>query len=343
MPQSAPGTLFGIPFSLMKDQAFLNKVLGVSAIALAASRFIPVGSFGGSMAWTWTGDVFGGFIFPLIAAAVYAAVALAPKHIQEKIPPVVLQWGPFAAAYIGTGITHATSIGAMTAAAILGGGSGVGALGWLYPLLVFGLLVRLQDEDDMVARVFIAIGALGALVVTLSMLGYVFHFSGLPILMILHNILMLLVSLVAAVSIVFAIPVKWVPALEQFQGFAPMATAILIVWMPISVALVVLALVFAGAGIMNILLLPHALILQVGFVGVLLLTAPAAFGVIKNMLQKAGVSTSAAAYNAPGSGGAPPPAMTVEQRLAELDAAWHRGGMTPEEYQQRRAAIMSGR
>jgi hypothetical protein len=34
--------------------------------------------------------------------------------------------------------------------------------------------------------------------------------------------------------------------------------------------------------------------------------------------------------------------MSVEQKLAELDAAWGRGGMTPEEYQARRAQIMAG-
>jgi hypothetical protein len=341
IPTSAPGTLFGIPFSLMKDRAFLNKVLGMSAIALAASRFIPVGSFGAGLQWTWSGDVFGGFIFPLIAAAIYAGVALAPKHIQEKIPPVVLQWGPFAAAYIGTGLSSAAVIGARIASQGAGGG-----LAWLYPILIFGLLVRLQDEDDMVARVFIAIGAIGSLAVTLTMFGVVFHFSGMPILFILHNILQLLVSLVATLSIVFAIPTKWVPALEPFQGFAPLATAILIVWMPISVVLVGLGLILAGAGVLNILLIAHGIILQVAFVGVLLLTAPAAFAVIKNMLQKAGVSTSASAYNAPGGGGGaapPPPAQTVEQKIAELDAAWHRGGMTPEEYQQRRANIMAGR
>src|SRR5262249_28452040 len=160
---------------------------------------------------------------------------------------------------------------------------------------------------------------------------------------ILHNILQLVMSLVATLSIVFAIPTKWVPALEPFQGFAPLATAALIVWMPVSVTLVGLGLILAGAGVLNILLIAHGLILQVAFVGGLLLTAPAAFAAIKNLLQKAGVATSASAYNPPGGGGAPTPQQTIEQRLAELDAAWHRGGMTPEEYQQRRAAIMSGR
>src|SRR5258708_5765777 len=42
LPQSAPGTLFGIPFSIMKDQGFLNKLLGMSAVALVVTRFIPI-------------------------------------------------------------------------------------------------------------------------------------------------------------------------------------------------------------------------------------------------------------------------------------------------------------
>ena len=80
--------------------------------------------------------------------------------------------------------------------------------------------------------------------------------------------------------------------------------------------------------------------LLVAFYVVLMMTAPAAFDILKGLLKKAGVNTSTSAMTGAGGGGG---AMTVEQRLAELDAAWQRGGMTPDDYQQRRNAILSGR
>src|SRR5262249_54299698 len=91
----------------------------------------------------------------------------------------------------------------------------------------------------------------------------------------------------------------------------------------------------------------HGLVMVIAIYGVLLMTAPAAFDVVKGMLSKAGVNLSASAYQAPsfgaGAGGGGGSQGTVEQRLAELDAAWGRGGMTPDEYQQRRNQILSGR
>jgi uncharacterized membrane protein len=95
----------------------------------------------------------------------------------------------------------------------------------------------------------------------------------------------------------------------------------------------------SGFGILSVItLIVHLVVLVVAFFYVLLLTAPAAFDVLKGWLQKSGVNTSVSAY---AGGGAAAP-MTVEQRLAELDAAWGRGGMTPEEYQARRNQILSG-
>ena len=324
VPQSAPGTLFGIPFAILKDQSFLNKLLGISAIALVATRFLPI-SFS-PFFFIWKFDTFGLLIFPIIVAAVYAGVALAPKDIQQKIPPIVLQWGPFAAAYIGTGIMHA---------------AGGGALGYLYPLLVFGLIVRLQDADDLIARGFIAIGALSALGLSLSSISSLFQFGGIGILQILVNIISLLVLLCAAASIVFAID-KWVPAVKKFEAFAPLVTAILAIWPLAHVVLEFVAHI--STPVQAILFLIHGIVLVVAIYGVLLLTAPAAFDVLKGYLKKAGVNTSAANFNPPGfSGGGAPAGQTVEQRLAELDAAWQRGGMTPDEYQSRRNQILSGR
>lgn len=323
LPQSAPGTLFGIPFSKLKDQAFLNKLLGISAIALVATRFVPISlsPFG----FAWSGVAFNLLIFPIIAAAVYAGVALAPKHIQEKIPPVVLQWGPFIAAYIGIGLT------APYAMPLTGG-----ALGYLYPLLVFGMIVHLQDTDDMVARVFIALGAIGALSLSLGHIGSFFSFAG-GVLYGILGILNFIVLLGCAACLVFAIPTKWVPKLEMFKPFAPVVTAVLILW-PFA-QIVLLFIINIGSPIRSLLGAVHSLVLLVSFYVVLLMTAPAAFEVLKGWLKKAGVNTSTSAMvAAQGAGGG----STVEQRLAELDQAWARGGMTPEDYQARRNQILSG-
>src|SRR5262249_47462409 len=157
------------------------------------SRFIPA-SFS-PFQFPFSGDAFAGLIMPIIIAAVYAAVALAPRDIQQKIPPVVLQWGPFVAAYLGCGLTRFRFL-------LSGPYGGAGAMGYLYPLLVFGLIVRLQDADDVIARAFIAIGALSALGISLGHINLYFHFSGIPVLFILFNIISLLVLLCAAASVV---------------------------------------------------------------------------------------------------------------------------------------------
>jgi hypothetical protein len=328
LPQSKPGTLFGIPFSIMKDQAFLNKLLGMSAIALVVTRFVPI-SFS-PFVFAFSGQAFGMLIMPIIVAAVYAAVALAPKDIQQKIPPVVLQWGPFVAAYVATGLTGFMAVI---------GGSG---MGYLYPLLVFGLIVRLQDPDDLIARIFIALGALSALGLSLGHISLYFHFGGVGILGILFNIISLLVLLCAAASIVYAID-KWVPQVRKFEAFAPIVTALLVVWPAIAVVLAGLAILFS-APVTAILIMVHGLVMVIAIYGVLILTAPAAFDVLKGWLQKAGMNTSASAFTPPGMGApAQQGGMSVEQRLAELDAMWQRGGMTPDDYQQRRNAILSGR
>jgi hypothetical protein len=245
-----------------------------------------------------------------------------------------MQWGPFIAAYLGVGLT---------------GAAGGGALGYLYPLLVFGMIAFLQDDDDLIARVFIALGAIGALSVSLGHIGGFFYFGG-GVLRGIVGILNFIVLLGCAACLVFAIPTKFVPKLAMFRPFAPVVTAVLILWPFAQAALGLIANI--GTPIVAVLGTLHQLVLLVAFYAVLLMTAPAAFDVIKNQLRKAGVnlSTSAMGGGAQAGGaqaggaqaGGPPAGGTVEQRLAELDAAWQRGGMTPEDYQARRNQILSG-
>jgi hypothetical protein len=324
VPQSPPGTLFGIPFSTLRDQGFLNKILSLSAIALVVKCVLPI-SFSPFM-FAWKYQAFNLLIFPLIAAAAYGVIALPQlRQFQDKIPAGVLKWLPFIVAYLGVGITHA---------------AGGGALGYLYPMLVFGMIAYLQDDDDMVARVFIALGAVGALSLSLGSIGSMFSFAG-GVLYGIFGIISFIVLLCCAFCIVYAIPTKFVPKLAMFRPFAPLITAIIALWPFAAVVLGFIAGI--GSPISALLGAIHQLILLVAFYVVLMMTAPAAFDILKGWLKKSGVNLSASSYG-PKAGGAPAPAagMTVEQRLAELDAAWSRGGMTPEEYQARRAQIMSG-
>jgi hypothetical protein len=348
IPHSKPGTLFGIPFSVMHDQSFLNKLLGFSAIGIAGSRFIPV-SFS-PFRFIWSGNAGNLLIMPMILAGVYFLVALAPKDLQAKIPAPVLKWGPFFAAYIGTGMLGVAS--PMMMMMSLGGGPalGGGALAYTYPILVFGMLIRIQDEDDIIARYFVGVAALSSLFSALGMFSWLFHFGGVPFMFIINNIITLVALLLMASCLLFAIPKKWVPAVAQFEGFAQLATALLAIYPLVSLVIVMLGLIVHMHMVIGALMVgAQFLVMFIGFFGVLILSAPAAYGVIKGWLGKVGVNTSVAAAPVPGAGvAAPAPAgnpmdpAVIQQRLAQLDADWQRGGMTPEMYQQRRAAIMAG-
>src|SRR5262249_26028758 len=133
---------------------------------------------------------------------------------------------------------------------------------------------------------------------------------------------------------------------KQFGAFAPLVTAILAAWPLIAVVLTGIAMLQLSVVTAIFGVLVQGVVFVVAIYGVLLLTAPAAFDILKGWLKKAGVNTSASAFTPPGMGApaaAPMGGMTVEQRLAELDAQWQRGGMTPEQYTQRRNEILSGR
>jgi hypothetical protein len=294
LPQSAPGTLFGVPLSYLHDQAFLNKVLSISAIGLIVTRFLPF-TIGGDMGthFVWSGGAtFSLMIWPIIAAVVYGAVSLAPADIQAKIPPVALKWGPFIIAYLSCGIAGGGWPGGVAGMMMMGSAG----LAWAFPLLVFGMIVRLQDKDDMVARVFVGLGALAAIGLSLSTIGDLFHFGGIGIIGVLFKILNLLVLLGCAACILFAIPAKWLPFVNQVEPFAPIATAVLIVWPAAGSVLLGLAMGTSGFGILStITITAHLLIMVLAFFYVLLLTAPAAFGELTKFLQKQGVNTRGAA------------------------------------------------
>jgi hypothetical protein len=230
-------------------------------------------------------------IWPLLVAAVYAMVAIVPDSARRNIPAPVLKWAPFAVAYFSTGWTAA----AMPSAAIYGGTGHL--LAWGFPLLVFGLICRMEDAEDNIARVLIAIGGFCALAGGLANISYVFRFSHVGVFGIIHNILFIFIILGMIGSIIYAIPKQWWPGAAFADPFLPIVTAVLIVWAPLSAILVGLS--SRGIGMLTVTL--HLLVNMFGYYLVLMLTAPEALGALKDLLKGGGSKP------APPPGGGYPP------------------------------------
>jgi hypothetical protein len=307
IPQSKPGTLFGVPYAILHDNAFLTKVLLVSAAALLGAIIIPysrtvvhfMGEKHAMMTWAWTKGLpkFRFLIWPIIVGGVYGFIAAAPADLKKDIPPPVLKWTPFFVAYFSVGL-YCAAVPLGYLASMMGGaghlGAGVSMMAWGMPLLTFGMIAHMQDEEDMVANIMVGIGGVMTLIGTILSLKGVFHFKGFDgkfsITLFLHNIIWLIVSLACAASVVFAIPRKVAPGLAAVRPFAPVATALLVVWPPIGLILATLMFSVQMHSVLNLLfMIFHGLLFQVAFLLVLYLTAPAAFDVLKNLLRKAGV------------------------------------------------------
>jgi hypothetical protein len=288
-----------VPLSLLRDEAFEQKVLFFSAIALVVTRFIPIANAGDSLIFAWSDPgpgVFRGLIWPLLVAAVYAGIRFLPPETRQKIPQPVTKWGPFILSYISTGIYYA-AVPLLTFAVLIYGTTAslgaTGALVWAYPILVFGLVVRLTDPSDSVARGLIAVGAFLSLLGGLTNVDDLFTFDGVPALIIIHNLLFFIVILLMLGSVVFAPTRQMFPQLAPAEPYLPLVTAILIGWLPLSALLVSLAWLETDV-LTALFMLIHMLVAQVAYFGVLLLTAPEAMDTLKRILK-------------PGPGGQPPP------------------------------------
>jgi hypothetical protein len=156
-------------------------------------------------------------------------------------------------------------------------------LAWLFPILVFGLVWRLQNPDDDVARVMIAVGAFGALIGGLINVGDLFEFRHMPALFIIHNIFFFVLILAMVASIVYAIPWQWWPQVRSLDPFLPLLTAALIVWAPVAALLIGLS----ADGVANkLFFLIHAFSVQIGFYLVLMCTAPEAMDALRRLLAR---------------------------------------------------------
>jgi hypothetical protein len=307
VPQSAPGTIFGIPVSRLRDASLQRRVLFLAGVALVISIAVPFSV--SPMVFSWSlGFEF--FIFPIIAGAGYLLITAAPPHIREKVPPAVLHWLPFGISYSGIFISH-MGAGGIFAAASLGGGSGPmwelimmwGNSFYLlgYPLLTFGLLARIAKPTDQTARIIIAVGGGMMVLPLLKCLGFVFAFGSFPIILLIHNILWFVVIAAGVFCILFVVPPqKLPPALQTVDAFGPLIAALLIVWLPLQQVIFALAGIIHGHVLVgSLLLLAHALLPLFAFFGVLMMTAPAAYEEFMRMFNK--------------KGGAPPPQQPPQQ------------------------------
>jgi hypothetical protein len=312
LPQSAPGTILGIPVARLRDPSLQRRILFLAGVALIASILVPVSL--SPLVFPWAGGGFGGFLWPIIAGGAYLLLTAAPPSMRAKVPPVVMQWIPFGVAYAGIFITHmgfgpllegmvaaASNSGSVagfeTVIAMLYGVSNLYIIG--YSLLVFGLLSRIAQPQDQIARIVIAVGGVCMIPGFLDSL-HVFGAMGhLPIIAIFAALLSFLIQALGVFCIVFVVPpAKLPPALQAVDAFGPLIAAVLIVWLPVQQVLIALSGIIHGHVLIGSLLtLGHGLLPILAYFGVLMMASPAAYEEAKAMFGK---------KNPPGGGGYPP-------------------------------------
>ncbi len=271
IPQSAPGTIFGIPVSRLRDPSLQRMVLFVAGIALLVSIVVPLTLSPTIFPFSSMLPKWDFVVWPIIAGGLYLLVAAAPPHIRQQVPPAVLHWIPFAVSFIGLFV--------LSSLPGPGGHAGGAALGMLgYAVLVFGLLARIAQPQDQIARIIIAVGA-GMLVPGwVDMFSVVFHFNG-PVLGILSNLLGFIVTTLGVLCILFVVPPqKLPPALQSIDAFGPLIAAVLILWLPLQVVFLILEGLIGGhMGISAILFGLHIAVRLLAFFGVLMMASPAAY------------------------------------------------------------------
>ncbi|MEZ4369067.1 MAG: hypothetical protein R2939_22710, partial [Kofleriaceae bacterium] len=324
LPSSKPGTILGFPVARLSDPAFQKKVLFIAGIAIFVSIFIPLfsmptGRNSSKLFFGWTSlDVgpisigpskFRFLVWPFLAAAAYLGIAAAPAHIKAKIPPMVQQWLPFTVAYLGVFLTYMgmSVMGALMAMNPRAGGlpASYTMATLAYPLLTFGLIARIARPSDQVARIIIAIGGGLLLYPLIWQIGNIGDGEGL---MILINILNALVLLLAVACIVYVVPpAKLPPALRAVDAVAPLVTAVLLVWLPVRVVLMGIALMIEASASMGLFMIIHGLVPTVAYFGVLMMTAPAAYEEAMKLFTKGSAGYPPASGGPPPGGGYPPP------------------------------------
>jgi hypothetical protein len=293
MPQSKPGTLFGVDLGRLRDASLQRKALVFLGIALLVSIVVPV-SFSPFVLSFQHGNAFRGLVWPAIAGGAYLLVAAAPPHMRAKVPPVVLHWLPFGVAFAGIQIAEVAPGNALY---------GIGLA-----ILVFGLLARLVNPNDQTARIVIAIGA-GCLVVPwIDTLDYAFKFQG-GFFFIVYSLLTFLVLFLGSLCLLYVVPPqKLPPALQAIDSLAPIVTAILLLWLPFSIVwLTIGGIVHAPkAAVTDLLEAARQLLVLLAYFGIFLFTAPAAYEALMEMINKKPGQPPQGGGYPPQGGGYPP-------------------------------------
>ncbi|MEO7732289.1 MAG: hypothetical protein ABIY55_15060, partial [Kofleriaceae bacterium] len=237
-----------------------------------------------------------------ISGGAYLLLTAAPADMRAKVPPVVLQWIPFGVAYAGIFITH-MGLGA------LGGGGGGGSLYILgYSVLVFGLLARIAQPQDQIARIVIAVGAV-CLIPTWIDSFHFLSFGGAPILAIVMLLLWFLVITLGVLCILFVVPpAKLPPALQAVDAFGPLIAAVLIAWLPAQqILFALISIVHMHVFVGSLLVLAHGILPILAYFGVLMMASPAAYEEAKAMFMKnKQPPQGGGGYPPQGGGGYPP-------------------------------------
>jgi hypothetical protein len=308
LPHSAPGTIFGIPVARLRDPGLQRKVLFLAGVALVASIVVPFSV--SPLVFAWSGGGFEFFLWPIISGAAYLLLTAAPADMRAKVPPVVLQWIPFGVSYAGIFITHMGFGFALFLAAANGGdgfGGGAGGLYILgYSVLVFGLLARIAQPQDQIARIVIAVGAACLIPTFLEGFHFFSALSAFPILLVVHNLLWFLILALGVFCIVFVVPpAKLPPALQSVDAFGPLIAAALILWLPLQQVLIALVGIIHGHQLVgSLLMLGHSLLPILAYFGVLMMASPAAYEEAKAMFSRRSGPPGGGGYG--GGGGYPP-------------------------------------
>ena len=245
-------------------------MLFIAGVALVASIVVPFSLSPTVFAFSSGFPKWDGLLWPLIAGGSYLLVAAAPPDMRAKVPPAVLHWIPFGVSLFG--IFQIGGVG--------GGPMAMNTLYMLgYAVLVFGLLARIAQPQDQIARIVIAAGGL---MMVPGLLNFFDAFSVIthsPGIFLILGLLSLIVTLLGVACILFVVPPqKLPPALQAVDAFGPLIAAILIAWLPLQVVLTGLGmLVHMHAGISAILIMAHMLIPIVAYFGVLMMASPAAY------------------------------------------------------------------
>ncbi len=316
LPHSAPGTILGIPVARLRDPGLQKKILFLAGVALIASVVVPFSV--SPLIFAWSGGGFEFFLWPIISGAAYLLLTAAPADMRAKVPPVVLQWIPFGVSYAGIFISHMGFGFAMYLVAAAGGGGaglGVGAGGLYilgYSVLVFGLLARIAQPQDQIARIVIAVGAACLIPSFLDSLRLLSLLGSFPILGVVHNLLFILILALGVFCILFVVPpAKLPPALQSVDAFGPLIAAALILWLPLQQVLLALSMIIHNHVLIGaVLMLGHGLLPILAYFGVLMMASPAAYEEAKAMFARRGGQPPGGGYSGggypPQGGGYPP-------------------------------------